>query len=66
MKIRCTNLSDDSGTPWFICHLNRSLPRKDGTGGMYIVTYTAYATSLLKAKIAVAIKAFFGKPDKND
>ncbi|WP_414755547.1 hypothetical protein [Anabaena sp. CCY 9910] len=72
MKINCTDLSSDSGTPWFVCHLNSTHFRKEASKGRYtvtrryVVTYTAYGTSLLKAKAGVIIKAFFGKPDKND
>lgn len=62
MKIRCTDLSEDSGTPWFVCHLTTSAPRKNGSG-QYVVEWTAYGTSLFKAKIATILKAIFDKPD---
>ena len=62
MKFRCTDLSIDSGVPWFVCHLISSAPRANGNN----IEWTGYGTSLLQAKIASIVKMLFYKPDEDD
>lgn len=60
-KFRCTDLSADSGQPWFVCHLIAPRPRASGNN----IQWTAHGATLLQAKLSSVIGMLFSEPDED-